>query len=115
MPAKTAPHRQRRIQKEVAAADRKRPKKELKGAMQAGARKYPSPPFPKQHQRKPGSEASLKPAPLYDAPFYLGLGPARSLRHFQKVLHNDGVDYLPIVAASAIGCGGISNRRRRNR
>jgi len=40
--------------------------------MQAGARKYPAPPFPKQHQSKPGSEAALSPAPLYDAPFYLG-------------------------------------------
>jgi len=40
--------------------------------MQAGARPYPVPPFPKQHQSKPGSEAELKPAPLYDAPFYLG-------------------------------------------
>jgi hypothetical protein len=40
--------------------------------MQAGARVYPAPPFPKQHQRKPGSEATLDPAPLYDAPYYLG-------------------------------------------
>jgi NAD(P)-dependent dehydrogenase (short-subunit alcohol dehydrogenase family) len=40
--------------------------------MQAGARLYPAPPFPKQHQRKPGSEAALDPAPLYDAPYYLG-------------------------------------------
>jgi hypothetical protein len=40
--------------------------------MQAGARAYPAPPFPRQHQRKPGSEAALEPAPLYDAPFYHG-------------------------------------------
>ncbi len=40
--------------------------------MQAGARHYPSPPFPKQHQPKPGSEADLDPAPLYDAPYYRG-------------------------------------------
>ena len=32
----------------------------------------PAPPFPRQHQRKPGSEAALNPPPLYDAPFYLG-------------------------------------------
>jgi NAD(P)-dependent dehydrogenase (short-subunit alcohol dehydrogenase family) len=40
--------------------------------MQAGARRYPAPPFPKQHQPKPGSDAALDPPPLYDAPFYLG-------------------------------------------
>ena len=40
--------------------------------MQAGARLYPQPPFPKQHQSKPGSEASLNPSPMYDAPFYRG-------------------------------------------
>ena len=72
MPSKAAPLRQRKIQKHVARADKKRPKKEAKSAMQAGARKYPVPPFPKQHQRKPGSEAALDPAPLYDAPFYIG-------------------------------------------
>jgi NAD(P)-dependent dehydrogenase (short-subunit alcohol dehydrogenase family) len=40
--------------------------------MQAGARAYPRPPFPKQHQPKPGSEAQLNPPPMYDAPFYRG-------------------------------------------
>ena len=42
--------------------------------MQAGARVYPAPPFPKQHQKKPGVEAALDPAPMYDAPFYQGSG-----------------------------------------
>ncbi|HEY5071847.1 MAG TPA: SDR family oxidoreductase [Caulobacteraceae bacterium] len=42
------------------------------GAMQAGARPYPSPPFPRQHQPKPGDEAMLDPAPMYDAPFWKG-------------------------------------------
>ena len=60
------------IQKQVARAERKHPKEKAELAMQAGAREYPSPPFPKQHQSKPGSEAHLNPAPLYDAPFYLG-------------------------------------------
>jgi NAD(P)-dependent dehydrogenase (short-subunit alcohol dehydrogenase family) len=41
-------------------------------AMQAGAREYPAPPFPAQHQAKPGLEATLDPAPMYDAPFYKG-------------------------------------------
>ena len=45
-----------------------------KGAVQAGARRYPEPPFPEQHQRKPGDEAALDPAPMYDAPFWKGSG-----------------------------------------
>src|SRR4029079_5495416 len=39
---------------------------------QAGARRYPMPPFPKQHLPKPGTEAALKLAPMYDAPHYKG-------------------------------------------
>jgi NAD(P)-dependent dehydrogenase (short-subunit alcohol dehydrogenase family) len=72
MAKETAPRRQRSIQKQVSRADRAHPKKSAKEAMQAGARAYPAPPFPKQHQPKPGSEAKLHPLPLYDAPFYLG-------------------------------------------
>jgi NAD(P)-dependent dehydrogenase (short-subunit alcohol dehydrogenase family) len=64
--------RQREIQDEVAQADKRHPKKKASGAMQAGARNYPEPPFPKQHQPKPGEEAALDPAPMYDAPYYLG-------------------------------------------
>jgi len=44
------------------------------GAVQAGARHYPEPPFPRQHQTKPGNEAALDPAPMYDAPFWKGSG-----------------------------------------
>jgi NAD(P)-dependent dehydrogenase (short-subunit alcohol dehydrogenase family) len=62
---------QRDIQKQVAAADRKSEQDNEK-PMQAGARKYPEPPFPEQHQAKPGTESALDPAPLYDAPFYKG-------------------------------------------
>ena len=72
MESKPAARRQRAIQAEVARADKKHPKSKAGGAMQAGARLYPAPPFPRQHQPKPGSEATLKPSPLYDAPFYLG-------------------------------------------
>ncbi len=43
-------------------------------AVQAGAREYPAPPFLKQHQTKPGDEAALDPAPMYDAPFWKGSG-----------------------------------------
>jgi NAD(P)-dependent dehydrogenase (short-subunit alcohol dehydrogenase family) len=64
---------QREIQREVAEDDREgSPKAE--GAMQAGARRYPEPPFPEQHQAKPGIEARLDPAPMYDAPFWQGSG-----------------------------------------
>ncbi|WP_439616165.1 SDR family oxidoreductase [Shinella sp.] len=63
--------KQRDIQDEVAAADRKAGEDKPK-AMQAGARLYPVPPFPEQHQPKPGNEAKLDPAPMYDAPFYKG-------------------------------------------
>jgi NAD(P)-dependent dehydrogenase (short-subunit alcohol dehydrogenase family) len=40
--------------------------------MQAGARVYPVPPLPDQHLRKPGNEADLELAPMYDAPHYKG-------------------------------------------
>ena len=33
-------------------------------------RKQPTPPFPKQHQAKPGSEQKLRPRPNYQAPAY---------------------------------------------
>jgi NAD(P)-dependent dehydrogenase (short-subunit alcohol dehydrogenase family) len=72
--ARNVTHRQRSIQRQVARAERKRPKQKAEHAMQAGAREYPAPPFPKQHQSKSGSEARLNPAPLYDAPFYRGSG-----------------------------------------
>jgi NAD(P)-dependent dehydrogenase (short-subunit alcohol dehydrogenase family) len=65
---------QRRIQAKIDASDKAKAKKPEKDSkpMQAGARRYPELPFPKQHQRKPGKESQLDPAPLYDAPHYLG-------------------------------------------
>lgn len=65
--------RQREIQAQVDAADARKEKPQG-GAMQAGARRYPEPPFPPQHHPKPGIEAGLDPAPMYDAPFYKGSG-----------------------------------------
>ncbi|MDW6023572.1 SDR family oxidoreductase [Mesorhizobium sp. BAC0120] len=65
-------HRQRGVQEQVAHADRHQDPGGSEGAPQTGARPYPVPPFPKQHQAKPGSEAKLDPQPLYDAPFYIG-------------------------------------------
>jgi NAD(P)-dependent dehydrogenase (short-subunit alcohol dehydrogenase family) len=70
---KRAVERQRAIQDEIAKADKaKKKEKGEETPMQAGARKYPGPPLPKQHQKKPGSEEDLKLAPMYDAPFYKG-------------------------------------------
>ncbi|RUM95126.1 SDR family NAD(P)-dependent oxidoreductase [Pseudaminobacter arsenicus] len=67
--------KQRSIQSHIDARDKSEGKANgTGGAMQAGARHYPEPPFPKQHQRKPGDEAEVEPAPLYDAPYYAGSG-----------------------------------------
>ncbi|MEQ1941275.1 SDR family oxidoreductase [Mesorhizobium sp. VNQ89] len=68
---KSAATKQRRIKKGVDAEDKAFREERPKPA-QLGARKYPEPPFPKQHHPKPGHEYQIKPAPLYDAPFYIG-------------------------------------------
>ncbi len=73
MSSKSTAAKQRDIQSQVAEADEKT-KSKTTGAMQAGARNYPEPPFPKVHQGKPGSEADLPLAPMYEAPFYKGSG-----------------------------------------
>ena len=48
------------------------------GAVQAGARKQPEG-QPAQHQRKPGREADLDPAPRFQAPDYRGSGKLQGL------------------------------------
>jgi NAD(P)-dependent dehydrogenase (short-subunit alcohol dehydrogenase family) len=63
---------QRRVQTEVDRREEVEPEAPEGGAMQAGARAYPVPPFPEQHQPKPGDEAALQPAPMYDAPYWQG-------------------------------------------
>jgi len=70
--ASKAKQKQRRVQRKVDADDRRKAKTKSPGAMQAGAREYPVPPFPKQHHPKPGEEWAIEPAPLYDAPFWQG-------------------------------------------
>lgn len=72
---KRAVEEQREVQAQVAKADAAgKNQPPPKGAMQAGARSYPEPPLPEQHQQKPGRESDLVPAPMYDAPFYKGSG-----------------------------------------
>jgi NAD(P)-dependent dehydrogenase (short-subunit alcohol dehydrogenase family) len=67
--AQRAVDEERDIQDEVEAAEaRSFGKPQDEKPMQAG----PEPPFPKQHLEKPGLEADLELAPMYDAPFYKG-------------------------------------------
>ena len=72
--AEAAAAAERAIQKKIDQKEARRTKKPEKGmgAMQAGARRYPEPPLPKQHIAKPGKEAELELAPMYDAPHYKG-------------------------------------------
>ena len=53
-------------------ARQSKPKDE--GAVQAGPRRQPEPPLPKQHLEKPGYESELEPRPRYQAPDYRGSG-----------------------------------------
>jgi len=62
------------IRAQVREADKARPPLEMKGAMQAGAREYPAPPFPTEEPAKPGIEQGQSIAPLYDAPYWKGSG-----------------------------------------
>jgi NAD(P)-dependent dehydrogenase (short-subunit alcohol dehydrogenase family) len=61
---------ERAIQQRIDRLDAKQTP-EKPAAMQAGAREYPVH-FPKQHLKKPGAEADLQLAPMYDAPHYKG-------------------------------------------
>lgn len=71
--AHEAVRRQRDVQKEVDRTDAAREASGVSDeAVQSGARIYPAPPFPAQHQAKPGDESALDPSPMYDAPYYQG-------------------------------------------
>ncbi len=72
--AEAAAEAQRGIQARIDRTDAKAEAKleESESAPQTGARLYPVPPLPKQHQPKPGEESRLDPAPMYDAPYYIG-------------------------------------------
>lgn len=62
---------EREVQRRIDAKEKNKPKPK-ESAMQAGARKYPEPPLPAQHLKKPGKESDLRLAPMYDAPHYKG-------------------------------------------
>jgi len=74
--AERAAEQERKIQREIDAKEQRsfEPSEEDEKPMQAGAREYPAPPFPRQHLEKPGLEADLELKPLWDAPFYKGSG-----------------------------------------
>ncbi|HEY2324009.1 MAG TPA: SDR family oxidoreductase [Thermoanaerobaculia bacterium] len=66
--------KQRKIQAEVdrTEARAKSGKKEKKGGVQTGTRRYPANPLPEQHQQKPGVESDIRPRPMFANPDYLG-------------------------------------------
>ena len=77
--AEQAARQEREIQDRIDAKEQRSFKeggeqKQEKQPPQTGARPYPVPPLPQQHQDKPGLEARLDPAPMYDAPYYKGSG-----------------------------------------
>ena len=97
--------KRRGVQRQVSSAERRKTNGHH-SAMQAGARLYPAPPFPAQHQPKPGFEAILDPQPLYDAPYWKGSGKLDregGAHHRRRQRHRPG------------GGGALRTRRRRYR
>jgi len=73
--AERAAEQERKIQREIDTKEQRSFKRDDgEKPMQAGAREYPAPPFPKQHLEKPGLEADLELKPMWDAPYYKGSG-----------------------------------------
>jgi NAD(P)-dependent dehydrogenase (short-subunit alcohol dehydrogenase family) len=64
----------RKLQRQAESRRKNKPAKSKDGAVQAGARRYPETPLPKQHLKKPGLESELDPKPMYLAPEYRGSG-----------------------------------------
>jgi len=80
-----AVRKQRSLQARIDRIDARTasPDSDAKPGMQAGARPYPVPPLPRQHLSKPGSEAAMHVAPLYDAPHYRG---SEKLKHHVAIV-----------------------------
>ncbi len=72
--ARTTAAEHRKLQQDAEAKRSKNGKKESEKPMQAGERKHPETPLPKQHLAKPGIEAELSPRPQFEAPGYRGSG-----------------------------------------
>ena len=78
-----------------------------RGAVQAGARRYPEPPFPEQHQRKPGEEAALEAFGRLDvvvpnAAFQEHVTALEdlTLEHFDRTLKTNLYGYFNLVKAA---------------
>src|SRR5690606_24879393 len=69
--ARNAPKEARKAAKKAAAKKAGKPSKQ---PVQAGTRRQPENPLPKQSQRKPGHEHKLDPQPRFLAPDYAGSG-----------------------------------------
>lgn len=65
---------QRNIQRGIDERDTRRSGESGEGAVQAGLREQPAPPFVEQHLQKPGIESELNPRPNFMAPDYKGSG-----------------------------------------
>jgi NAD(P)-dependent dehydrogenase (short-subunit alcohol dehydrogenase family) len=73
--AESAASMQREVQQEQDQRDQAQgQQKESKDAVQTGRHDQPSPPLPKQHLEKPGSEADMELKPRFLAPDYCGSG-----------------------------------------
>ena len=73
--AEATAKRQRAIARRAQQANLRRQKsREKPRPVQAGSRKQPVNPLPRQHLRKPGNEGDLDLQPRYEAPDYLGSG-----------------------------------------
>jgi NAD(P)-dependent dehydrogenase (short-subunit alcohol dehydrogenase family) len=73
--AKSVARAQRSIQKRIDRKEKRRGRKRAPAAaMQAGTRRYPAPPLPRQHLSKPGNERDLQLTPMFDNPDYRGSG-----------------------------------------
>jgi NAD(P)-dependent dehydrogenase (short-subunit alcohol dehydrogenase family) len=78
--AEKAARQGRSIQREVDRKAKRRGNSSRKShAMQSGSRHYPEPKLPRQHLQKPGLEADLALAPMYEAPDYRGSDKLRGM------------------------------------
>jgi NAD(P)-dependent dehydrogenase (short-subunit alcohol dehydrogenase family) len=69
--ARNTASRERAVQSRIDRIDKRHSAKRKPSAMQAGQRSYPTE-FPAQHLKKPGREADLQQAPMFEAPDYRG-------------------------------------------
>src|SRR4029078_3962067 len=103
--AEQAAEGERAIQKKIDRSDKSaaREQKTQNKAMQAGARVYPEPPLPNQHLEKPGHEADLELAPMFEAP----------LQRLREASGQSGADHRSGFGHRPRGRRAVRARRRR--